>query len=242
VRRRKRHPVRVAESLVGTAGRYLGMYGTVVKLAQLAPVAVGLAIVFFSPSAWLSGTLRQWALAGVIAGGVAGAAALARIGLRSEQQDDFASGLLLLAIVAAAALRFHLALADLGFLARWPLLQPLHDFYLGSDLGERLYNGATAIGFASTLFLATLGLPLFVRGRAARRRAESELPVAAVAARAKEAFTALTGALEALERTNEALRRENQDLTAELAARNEGGTGGRRKTDASEPDPAPRRP
>jgi hypothetical protein len=219
VTRRKRHPLRVAEDLVGKAGKYLGLYGTVVRMSQLAPMAVGLAIVFFSPTAWLSGTLRQWALGGVIVGSVAGAAALARYRARVEDQHEFAAGLLLLAVVAAAALRFHLAVVDLGFLARWPFLAPLHDFYLGSDVGERLYNVTTAAWFAAALFLAALGLPLYVRGRALRRRAESERPAAADAARAEEALTTLKDVIASLQATNEALQREHRRLAAQLAER-----------------------
>jgi hypothetical protein len=219
VTRRKRHPLRVAEDLVGKVGKYLGLYGTLVRISQLAPMAVGLAIVFFSPTAWLSGTLRQWALAGVIVGGVAGAAALARYRARVEDQHDFAAGLLLLAVVAAAALRFHLALVDLGFLARWPFLAPIHDFYLGSDVGERLYNVTTAAWFAAALYLAALGLPLYVRGRALRRKAESERPTAADVARAEEALATLRDLIAALQATNEALQREHRHLTAELAER-----------------------
>lgn len=202
-----------------TAGRYLGLFGTAVKLAQLVPVALGLAIVFFSPSAWLSGTLRRWAVGGVIAGAALGMASLAAARARIDDEEGFGGGLLLMALVATAVLRFHLALVDLTFLESWPFLRPLHDFYLGSDLGERLYNVTTAVWFGLAVLLATWGLPLHVRGRAARRSAEGEPTAAAGADGARAALTTLSAAIDALEASNAKLREENERLRSEAAER-----------------------
>lgn len=239
--RPERGPLRVIERLVGTALKYLGLFAAAMKLVQLVPAAVGLAIVFFSPSAWLSATLRRWAVGGVLVGSLAGMVALARMGARANDRGSIAAGALLGALACAAALRFHLALVDLAFLDSWPFLQPLHDFYLGSDLGERLYNAVTALWFGLTLFLATLGLPLYLRGRARAERAEAEAAAPTGAAEAREALTKLSTGIDVLERANAALQEENRRLASELADtrarldRTAHGTGG--EPPGSEPSP-----
>lgn len=58
-------------------GKVVALYGTAAKAVQLVPVLVGLGIVFFSPAAWLSPTLRRWAVVGLLVGSLAGMAALA---------------------------------------------------------------------------------------------------------------------------------------------------------------------
>ncbi len=212
----ERRPLRRVEKAITTAGKYLGLFGTAMKLAQLVPVALGLAVVFFSPSAWLSGTLRRWAFVGVVVGSAAGMAALAVLRDRVEERERFGAGLLLVAGVAAAMLRLHLALVDLTFLERWPFLQPLHDFYLGSDLGETLFNLLTSVGFGATLFLATQGLPVYLRGRAERRRSEADTAAPTSLAQVRSALATLTTGIDAIERRQDALEAENRRLREAL--------------------------
>ncbi len=214
-----RGPLRRLEKAIVTAGKYLGLFGTALKLAQLVPVVLGLAVVFFSPTAWLSGTLRRWAIVGVLVGSAAGMATFASLRGRAEDRERFGAGLLLIAVVTAALLRLHLALVDLTFLERWSFLQPLHDLYLGSDLGETLFNVLTALGFAATLFCATLGLPSFLRGRAERRQTEADAKAPGNVGQLKRALTALTTGIEALERRQDALEAENRRLREALTAR-----------------------
>jgi hypothetical protein len=215
----RRGPLRRLEKAIVTAGKYLGLFGTAMKLAQLVPVALGLAVVFFSPTAWLSGTLRRWALVGVLVGSAAGMAAFASLRGRVEDRERFGAGLLLIAVVAAALLRLHLALVDLTFLERWSFLQPLHDLYLGSDLGETLFNVLTALGFAATLFCATLGLPSYLRGRAERRQTETDAAAPGEIGKLKTALASLTSGIDALERRQGALEAENRRLREALVAR-----------------------
>ena len=204
-------------------GKYLGLFGTAMKLVQLAPAAAGLAIVFFSPSAWLSGTLRLWSLGGVVVGAALGLATLAALAPRLAERERVGLGALSLAFASAAILRFHFALVDLGFLERWSFLRPLHDLYLGSDLGERLYNFGAALWFALALAFATLGLPTYLRGRAERHAAAA--PSSDAAKGVRPALTALTEAIAVLEKANETLRAENARLRARVADHAEGGTG-----------------
>lgn len=215
----ERGPLRRLEKAIVTAGKYLGLFGTAMKLAQLVPVALGLAVVFFSPTAWLSGTLRRWALAGVLLGSTTGMVALASLRGRVEDRERFGAGLLLIAVLAAALLRLHLALVDLTFLERWSFLQPLHDLYLGSDLGETAFNVLTALGFAATLFCATLGLPSYLRGRAERRQTEADAAARGSVGQLRTALTALRTGIDALERRQDALETENRRLHEALAAR-----------------------
>lgn len=211
-----RHPLRRAESALAAIGKYLGLFGTAMKLVQLLPAAAGLAIVFFSPSAWLSGTLRLWSFGGVVVGAVLGLAALAALAPRLAERERVGLGALVLAVASAAVLRFHLALVDLGFLERWPFLQPLHDLYLGSDLGERLYNVGAALWFALALAFATLGLPTYLRGRA-ERRAAAEVASSGTTTGVRPALTALTDAIAGLEKANADLQAENARLRAQGA-------------------------
>ena len=217
---RPRHPLRRAEAALAAIGKYLGLFGTAMKLVQLAPAAAGLAIVFFSPSAWLSGTLRLWSFGGVVVGALLGFAALAALAPRLAERERVGLGALTVAVASAAVLRFHLALVDLGFLERWPFLSPLHDFYLGSDLGERLYNVGAAFWFALALAFATLGLPTYLRGRA-ERRAAAERASSGTATGVRPALKALADAIAALEKANADLRAEN----ARLIARHGGSAG-----------------
>jgi hypothetical protein len=212
----KRHPLRRAEKLLATAGKYLGLFGTAMKLTQLLPAAVGLAIVFFSPSAWLSSTLRHWAMAGVAVGSVLGMVAFAVLGPHGKDQERVGAGALLVAAASAAILRFHLALVDLAFVESWTWLQPLHDAYLGSDLGELAYNALTALWFGAALLFSTFGLPLFLRGRAERRAAEATTPTEPRTASLTSTLAALSDGIAALERDNAELRDANRRLRRSL--------------------------
>jgi hypothetical protein len=207
---------RWAERWIAAAGKYLGLVGTALKLAQLAPAAVGVAVVVFSPSAWLSDTLRQWAIGGIVAGGVAGMVVVAAYGGRIARRERLAAGLLVAALVAGAALRLHLAVADLAFVGRWPFLLPLHDAFLGTDLGERLFNLGAAAGFGLTVFLATLGLPPYLRARGrSRARSTAATPDAAPL---HEALATLSAGIATWQRADEELREENRRLRERLAA------------------------
>ena len=229
---RPRQPLRRVETGLAAVGKYLGLFSTAMKLVQLAPAAVGLAIVLFSPSAWLSGTLRVWSFGGVVVGAAVGLGALAAVGARLGERERVGLGALAVAVASAAILRFHLALVDLSFLERWPFLGPLHDFYLGSDLGERLYNLGAALGFALALAFATLGLPTYLRGRAERRAASA--PSSDATKGVQPALTALTEAIAALEKANAELRAENARLRAQRAeAPGDAGARGRLRADGT---------
>ncbi len=217
-RDRARHPLRRVEAGLAAVGKYLGLFGTAMKLLQLVPAAAGLAIVLFSPSAWLSGTLRVWSFGGVVIGAVLGLVALAALAPRLAERERVGLGALTVAVASAAILRFHLALVDLGFLERWSFLRPLHDLYLGSDLGERLYNVGAALWFALALAFATLGLPTYLRGRA-ERRAGAEVASPGTKDGVRPALTALADAITALEKANADLRAENVQLRARLPDR-----------------------
>ena len=209
------------EAALDAAGKYLGRIGTVGKLAQYAPVVLGLLVVFFSPNAWLSATLRRWALGGVAVGAIAGGAALARVGVRSAHKQGLAFVLLLALLISAALLRLHVAIADVAFVERWPLLRPLQDLYLGSDGGEAAFNALTALGFAAVVATATLGFPVYLawlRERRQVRAAASEGSAPALHA----ALDALAGGVRRLEEQVATLRTENAALRAELDAARSG--------------------
>ena len=192
---RPRHPLRRVEAGLAAVGKYLGLFGTAMKLVQLVPAAAGLAI--------------------VLVGAALGLAALAALPPRLAERERVGLGALAVAVASAAILRFHFALVDLSFIGRWPFLGPLHDVYLGSDLGERLYNVGAALWFALALAFATLGLPTYLRGRAERRAAAT--PSTDPKPGVRPALTALTEAIAALEKANGDLRAENARLRARSA-------------------------
>lgn len=204
------------EHALDVAGRYLGRVGTLGKLAQAAPVVLGLLVVFFSPSAWLSGTLRTWAFAGVAVGAVVGALAVALGAVRSAYKQGLVFVMLVTFVVGAAALRLHLAIADVRFVERWMVLQPLHDLYLGSDAGELAFDAVTSLGFAVVVAAATVGLPVFVvwlrqrRDEAAKRRGGGRDLAATLAE--------VTRGVQRLEERIAELGAENRRLERELAA------------------------
>jgi hypothetical protein len=231
-----RRRTRRVERWFGTAGRYLGLVGTALKLAQLAPAAAGVAVVVFSPSAWLSDTLRQWAFGGVAAGSVAGMVALAAVGRRAGHRPRLGARLLAAALVVATALRLQLAVVDLGFVGRWPVLLPLHDAFLGTDLGERLFNLAAAIGFGLTVFLATVGLPSYLRVRGARAAAPDAAPEAAPLL---EALATLDDGIASLRRAHDELREENRRLRDRLASLEAPPASGREAATEAPPEARP---
>lgn len=204
------------EAALDAAGKYLGRVGTLGKLAQYAPVVLGLLVVFFSPSAWLSGTLRRWSLGGVAVGAVAGGAALARFGARSAHKQGLAFVLLVTLLVSAALLRLHLAIADVPFVERWRVLQPLHDLYLGSDAGELAYDALAGFWFAVVVASATLGLPVHLAWLRERRKARADAPPDEDA-RLRTALAQVTTGLERLQEQASSLRDENAALEDELA-------------------------
>jgi hypothetical protein len=215
--RRARSFLGGVEDALDAAGKYLGRVGTLSKLAQYAPVVLGLLVVFFSPSAWLSGTLRRWSLGGVAVGAVAGGAALARFGVRSAHKQGLAFVLLVTLLVSAALLRLHLAIADVPFVERWRVLQPIHDLYLGSDAGELAYDALAGFGFAVVVASATLGLPVYLAWLRERRKARADA-AEDEDARLRTALAQLTLGIGRLQERTGALRDENAQLRDELAA------------------------
>lgn len=168
----------------------LSVYGTLLTVAQLLPALFGFALVALTPQAWLSETLRRWAYGGILAGSLAGIVVLL---LLSRRQPGWLLGAVLALFVASGALlRFHLSLSNVMFTERWRGFQLLYDFYLGTgDWQQRLYNALAGLGFAGTLFAATLLVPLFVAYRSAQRRT-------AMVAGATPDFAALEAALKSL--------------------------------------------
>jgi hypothetical protein len=217
--KRRRNVLQDIENLISTIGKYLGLYSTVVKVAQLAPILLGLLLVFFSPSAWLSTTLRQWAVAGVVIGGVAGMVSLALAGWRHSHKQGLATVMLLVFLLSAAVLRLHLALVDVAFVENWSLLRPLQDWFLGSDTGELTYNALTSLWFGLTLFSATLGLPLYVIWRTTGRRAGVAPDTPVEEQDVRMAVETLSKGFDRLRERVAALKGENRRLRDELEVR-----------------------
>jgi len=174
-------------------------------------------VVFFSPSAWLSATLRRWALGGTVAGAALGALLLARVGVRTAHKQGLAFVALVALLVAGGLLRLHLAIADVLFVERWRLLAPLHDLYLGSDAGETAFDLVTALGFAVVVAAATLGLPVLLAWLQERRQAAASKRPDAPATIART-LRELHGAVERQQERLDATTRERDALAAELAA------------------------
>lgn len=214
--KRARTFLEAVESGLDTVGRHLGRAGTIGKLAQAAPVVASLLVVFFSPSAWLSGTLRRWALGGTIVGAAIGAVLLARVGARTAHKQGLAFVALVTLLIAGGLLRLHLAIADVLFVERWRPLIPLHDLYLGSDAGELAFDLLTALGFVVVVAAATLGLPVLVAWLRERR-------AAAAATRPDDAATIerslrqLTKALARQQARLDEMTRERDALASEVA-------------------------
>lgn len=180
-------------------------------------MVVSLLVVFFSPSAWLSATLRRWALGGTVVGAALGALLLARVGVRTAHKQGLAFVALVALLVSGGLLRLHLAIADVLFVERWPLLVPLHDLYLGSDAGETAFDLVTALGFAVVVASATLGLPVLVAWLRERREAAAAKrpdPATTIARTLRE----LQGAVERQQARVDTLTRERDALAAELDA------------------------
>ena len=218
--KRERGALRRIERWFSTLAKYFGYYSTAVKLAQGVPILVGVAVVLFSPTAWLSATLRTWAYVAMAVGSLAGMVALGVLVARDRDRRTHAYWLLGLLLTAGAVLRVHLATIDVGFVERWTVLRPLQDFFLGSDLGEVVFNGVAAALFALMLFAATLGLPLFVKWRS---RAASSAPADEAN---EDAGTRVRGALDlvsaefaTLQQRVGDLEQENRELRERLEAR-----------------------
>lgn len=214
--KRARSFLEIVESALDTVGRYLGRIGTVGKLAQAAPVVLSLLVVFFSPSAWLSATLRRWALGGTVVGAAIGAALLAGVGARTAYKQGLAFVTLVVLLVAGGLLRLHLAIADVLFVERWRVLIPLHDLYLGSDAGETAFDLVTALGFAVVVSSATLGLPVLLawlrerREAAASKRPDDATTIA-------RSLRELQGAVARQQERLDDVTRERDAMAAELA-------------------------
>lgn len=206
----------------GWLRKLLTFYGTAVTVAQLVPAAVALVVVFVSPTAWLSATLRRWVGFGALAGTLLGVLILARVAgprsLRLRASGGSARGQRLAtvawwglgaAIVSAAAFRLHLAVVDVAFVQSVPLLTPVLDYYLGG--GPRaafVYNALAAALVAITLAGVVAGAPaglLRLRERRAARRSlfEEGGPAAAL----DKALEALELAKAAVERSKDAVLR-----------------------------------
>ncbi len=167
----------------------LGFYGTAVTLVQLVPAIVALLLVFLSPTAWLSATLRRWVAFGALAGALVGMAVFARAagprqlkdlvlgaGARSGRLAGVAWWGLGVGLAAAAALRLHLAVVDVAFVNAVPFLTPVLDFYLGGGAGAATSYNALAAGLAGlTLAGVVSGAPAAVLRWRERRAARLAL-------------------------------------------------------------------
>lgn|SRR5690606_26376091 len=225
----------------GWVRKLLAFYGTAVTVAQLVPAAIALVVVFLSPTAWLSATLRRWVGFGALAGTLLGFLVLARIAgprtllaragggsARGKRLSTVAWWGIGIAVVAAAAFRLHLAVVDVAFVQGVPLLTPVFDYYLGG--GPRaafIYNALAAALVALAMAGVVAGAPaglLRVRERRAARRSllEEGGPVAG-----------LDRALEALEQAKAAIERSKDALLRAAEARSEPGV----TSAAAPPDP-----
>src|SRR5690606_8260333 len=99
---RKRRPdvVGGAAAAVARTVKVVSTYSAFSKIAQVAPLLLGLLVVALSPSAWLSATLRRWVAYGMALGGVVGVVLLfltARRPWRPARLAYVASGVLIVA-------------------------------------------------------------------------------------------------------------------------------------------------
>lgn len=216
-RNRERNPFLRFERWFTRLAKYFGYYSTAVKLAQGVPILVGVAVVLFSPTAWLSATLRTWAYVAMAVGSLAGIVALGMLVARSRDRHAHAYWMMGLLVIAGAVLRLHLATIDIAFVERWALLRPVQDFYLGSDLGEVTFNAVAALLFAAMLFAATVGLPLFVKWRAAGAETGSDAADPGSAARVRDALDLVSAEFVKLHQRVGDLEEENRELRARLS-------------------------
>lgn len=217
--KRRRNLLSEVERLLSAIGKYMGLYSTLMKLVQLAPIALALAALLFSPSAWLSGTLRQWAVAGMVLGSLLGMVTFALAGRRQESKQGLAALMLGAFLLFGGLLRLHLALADVAFVEGRPLFRSLQDFFLGSDLGELLYNALAAFWFALVLYAATLGLAVYAQWRRERQLAAARTDAREGWQEVRTALESASKGVEVLLETVLALREENRALKEELAAK-----------------------
>ena len=204
----------------------LGFYGTAVTVVQLVPAVLALAAVFFTPTAWLSATLRRWVGLGALAGAVVGMFLLARAAgprvllgrgrrLRATRLTGLAWWGLGVGVLAAAAFRLHLAVVDVAFVSSTPFLTPLLDFYLGGGPGAAaLYNASAAALAGAAMAGLVAGAPAALLRRRELQRAREEL------AEEGGALAALDAALRSLAAARsavEAARAQVDELALELA-------------------------
>lgn len=222
--KQRRDPLKAVERLIATLAKYLGYYTTAAKIAQLIPVLVGVAVVLFSPTAWLSATLRTWAYVAMGAGSLAGMLTLGALVTRGRDRSAHAVWALATLLVAGALLRLHLAIIDIGFVDRWTVFRPLQDFYLGSDAGEWTFNALAAAGFGLAVWAATVGLPLFLKWRRGGSGAVATATGTSSPAKIREAmdvlesaFVELQGRIEELEGEKRALERRVAEKEQELS-------------------------
>lgn len=229
-----------ASALIGASSRAYGwlrklltFYGTAVTVAQLVPAVIALVVVFLSPTAWLSATLRRWVALGAVGGALIGALVLARAagpgtlrGLvrggsaRRRRLAAVAWWGLGTAVVAAAAFRLHLAVVDVAFVRAVPFLTPVLDFYLGGGRGAAtLYNALAAglggLTLAGVVAGAPAGILRWHEMRMVRRALlEDGGPVAAL----DQALAALEQAKVAVERSKSALLMTGEEPSTSGAA------------------------
>lgn len=221
----------------------------------MVPPLLALLVVFLSPTAWLSATLRRWVTFGALAGSLLGMVVFARaVGVsalrrfeslgpsRSGRLGAIASWSLGSAVVVAAIFRVHLAVVDVGFVDRVPLLTPVFDFYLGSGaLGATVYNAVAAVLAGVALAGAVIGTPAALLRWRARRAAKRELMREGGALKAlDDALASLASAqagVAAVRRQLLGMAVEIEDLKVSLAA---GDAQGASSSPAEEPDESAR--
>lgn len=204
----------------GWLRKVLTVYGTAVTVAQLVPAAIALVVVFVSPTAWLSATLRRWVGLGALVGTVIGVLVLARVAVplarralrdggavRARRLAAVAWWGLMAGVVSAAAFRLHLAVVDVAFVQSVPFLTPVLDFYLGGGPGAATaYNLIAACLAALALAGVVAGAPAALLRWRERRKARQALfeeggPMAAL----EKALEALDQARAAVERSKDAV-------------------------------------
>ena len=205
----------------------LGLYGTAVALIQLLPAVVALVVVLVSPTALLSPTLRRWLLLGTLVGSLTGMVLFAsragigniRKALRGQRISRLASLKRLarlgavVAVVCGAALRLHLAVVDVGFVASFEFLTPVFDFYLGGGpAAALLFNALAAVlgGLMMAAVVASAPAALLAWRETKHMRAALAVPGGPLQA-VDEALKALDSAKAALQLARSGLIESAQD-------------------------------
>lgn len=247
------------KTIIGAGSRAYGwvrdalrVYGTLVTLVQIVPAILALVVVFVSPTAWLSATLRRWVGMGALVGMVLGTAWLARVAGPRTLVDAVRGGRVRsgrlaglgwwgigTAVVAAALFRVHLAVVDVAFVQAVPVLTPVLDFYLGGGPAAlRLYNVVAALLAAAAIAGVAAGAPAAVlRWRELRLARQEMLAEGGPAAALEAALKAVDAAKEALETSRRSVAAMAAELD-ELRAEAERGSDTAVET-KQVPDPAP---